>query len=51
MYRTFNCGVGMVLVVDASDANNIIESLEQIGENAVTERKRPGFLSAMVSAP
>ena len=34
MYRTFNCGVGMVLVVDAAEADNIIESLDQIGETA-----------------
>ena len=34
MYRTFNCGVGMVLVVDAADADNTIASLDQIGETA-----------------
>jgi len=34
MHRTFNCGVGMVLVVDATDADSIIETLDQIGETA-----------------
>jgi len=34
MHRTFNCGVGMVLVVDAADADSIIETLDQIGETA-----------------
>lgn len=34
MYRTFNCGVGMVLIVDTDDADNIISILNQNGENA-----------------
>jgi phosphoribosylformylglycinamidine cyclo-ligase len=34
MYRTFNCGVGMVLMVDTDDADNIIAILKQNGENA-----------------
>lgn len=34
MYRTFNCGVGMVLVVAAEQANQAIKSLNQKGENA-----------------
>ncbi len=34
MYRTFNCGIGMVLVVSAEDADAAIESLEQAGERA-----------------
>ena len=34
MYRTFNCGVGMVLMVDTDDADNIISTLTQNGENA-----------------
>lgn len=34
MFRTFNCGVGMVLMVNADDVNNIITTLTQHGENA-----------------
>ncbi|MCW9013331.1 MAG: phosphoribosylformylglycinamidine cyclo-ligase [Gammaproteobacteria bacterium] len=34
MYRTFNCGVGMVLVVDAEDADTAIEILNGAGETA-----------------
>ncbi len=34
MYRTFNCGVGMVLVVDAADADKTVELLNQLGEKA-----------------
>ncbi len=34
MRRTFNCGVGMVVVVDASDADRAIESLCASGESA-----------------
>jgi phosphoribosylformylglycinamidine cyclo-ligase len=34
MYRTFNCGVGMVLITDADDAEAIISTLKQNDENA-----------------
>jgi len=34
MHRTFNCGVGMVLMTDANDVDAIIETLEQNGEHA-----------------
>ncbi len=34
MYRTFNCGIGMVLIADADDADGIVSSLNQNGENA-----------------
>ena len=34
MFRTFNCGVGMVLMVNTDDADNIISMLKQNGENA-----------------
>jgi phosphoribosylformylglycinamidine cyclo-ligase len=34
MFRTFNCGVGMVLMVDTDDADKIISTLNQNGENA-----------------
>ncbi len=34
MYRTFNCGVGMVIAVDASEADKTIEILNTQGETA-----------------
>ena len=34
MYRTFNCGVGMVIAVDAADADQAIASLNGSGEHA-----------------
>ncbi|TNF36760.1 MAG: phosphoribosylformylglycinamidine cyclo-ligase [Gammaproteobacteria bacterium] len=34
MYRTFNCGVGMVLVMNAEDAAQAIEILNAAGERA-----------------
>ena len=34
MYRTFNCGVGMVLVVDTEDAEQALEILTSAGETA-----------------
>jgi phosphoribosylformylglycinamidine cyclo-ligase len=34
MYRTFNCGIGMVLVVNAEDADSAIEVLNNAGETA-----------------
>ncbi len=35
MYRTFNCGIGMVLVVDARDADTTLEVLRAQGEAAM----------------
>jgi phosphoribosylformylglycinamidine cyclo-ligase len=32
MYRVFNCGIGMVLVVPASEASAVAENLRQAGE-------------------
>jgi len=34
MYRTFNCGIGMVLIVDSGDDEAIIEKLKALEENA-----------------
>jgi phosphoribosylformylglycinamidine cyclo-ligase len=34
MYKTFNMGVGMVLVVEQSDAWKIVKKLSRLGENA-----------------
>lgn len=32
MLRTFNCGIGMVIVVDAGDADNVAKALSDAGE-------------------
>jgi phosphoribosylformylglycinamidine cyclo-ligase len=32
--RTFNCGIGMALIVSKDDAKNVIESLESLGEKS-----------------
>ena len=34
MRRTFNCGVGMVVIVDAADADETVRILNEQGENA-----------------
>ena len=34
MYKTFNMGIGMILVVTASDARKIVKRLARLGENA-----------------
>lgn len=34
MYRTFNCGVGLIMAVEENDANNIVEFLKAQGEKA-----------------
>ncbi len=34
MYRTFNCGIGMVLVLDAADAEKALKLLQAAGETA-----------------
>jgi phosphoribosylformylglycinamidine cyclo-ligase len=34
MYKTFNMGIGMVLVVNSSDAQKIIKKLNRLGEEA-----------------
>lgn len=34
MYRTFNCGVGLLLAVNTEDAKDIVKFLEDAGENA-----------------
>ena len=34
MYRTFNCGVGMVLITSAEESENIIATLKQQNEHA-----------------
>jgi phosphoribosylformylglycinamidine cyclo-ligase len=34
MYRTFNCGVGMVIAVPAGEQDNALSILRAAGENA-----------------
>lgn len=33
MLRTFNCGLGMVLIVDSDNTNTVLRSLKLAGEN------------------
>ena len=45
MLRTFNCGVGMIVVVKAKDAKAVTSALRKAGEKVVTLgsiRKRKG---------
>jgi phosphoribosylformylglycinamidine cyclo-ligase len=35
MLRTFNCGIGMIAVVDAGEAGTVSEVFEANGESAV----------------
>ncbi len=34
MYRTFNCGVGLVIVVDEADVDTALSVLNDAGEDA-----------------
>ncbi|MCV2503785.1 MAG: phosphoribosylformylglycinamidine cyclo-ligase [Neisseriaceae bacterium] len=36
LYRTFNCGIGMVLIIDQSQAAKTIEILQNLGETVFT---------------
>ncbi|WP_150526756.1 phosphoribosylformylglycinamidine cyclo-ligase [Roseibium sediminis] len=36
MLRTFNCGIGMVIVVDKAEADAVAAALQQVGETVVT---------------
>src|SRR5208282_6446205 len=53
MHRVFNCGIGLVLVVAARDAQATIARLEAQGETAYTigrvERGRPGGATSVVA--
>lgn len=52
MLRTFNCGVGMIAIVDSGDAPACIQSLNESGENAwligeiIEERDEPKVIYA-----
>ena len=35
LYRTFNCGIGMVLAVSAAEAEEVLHRLEALGETAM----------------
>ncbi|ESP03513.1 hypothetical protein LOTGIDRAFT_207583 [Lottia gigantea] len=35
MAKTFNCGIGGIIIVNRSESNDIIKSLESVGESAV----------------
>lgn len=47
MYRTFNCGIGMVLVVAANDAESVITMLTDEGESPI----RIGQIESHSGAP
>lgn len=34
MFRTFNMGIGMILVIDAADTTEVIDHLQTLGEEA-----------------
>jgi phosphoribosylformylglycinamidine cyclo-ligase len=36
MLRTFNCGIGMIAIVSASDADAVMQTFARAGEKAVT---------------
>lgn len=51
MYRTFNMGVGMILVVDENDADDVVAALDDAGEDAWvmgTVERRPDDGDAVV---
>jgi hypothetical protein len=43
MYRVFNCGVGMVLVVSSDESIDVIKHLEAQGEKAFDTVWRDGL--------
>ena len=50
MARTFNCGVGMAVIVSKEDANDIVQALERAGETAFPiGRLDPGAPGCTVS--
>jgi phosphoribosylformylglycinamidine cyclo-ligase len=52
MARTFNCGIGMVLIVSGSDADEVAERLESAGEMLFRiGRVEPGPKGCTVAGP
>ena len=53
MFRVFNCGIGMVLIVDAADADRAAERLQQSGETVwrigVVEKRQPNEPQTIVA--
>jgi phosphoribosylformylglycinamidine cyclo-ligase len=53
MHRVFNCGIGMVVIVSAADADRALEAFRQQGETAwqigVIEARQPGAPACTVS--
>ena len=53
MFRVFNCGIGMVLIVDAAEADRAAERLRQSGETVwrigVVEKRQPNEPQTIVS--
>ena len=41
MFRTFNCGIGMVVVVAAQDADAAIKHLQAVRRNGIAHRRHP----------
>jgi phosphoribosylformylglycinamidine cyclo-ligase len=46
MYTTFNCGVGLVLVIDRENSRTAIETLAALGETVwelgtISKREKP----------
>ena len=35
MYRTFNCGIGFVIIVDKKEVDQSIQILKELGEETV----------------
>jgi phosphoribosylformylglycinamidine cyclo-ligase len=55
MLRTFNCGVGLVLIVSAADADDVLVRLHGLNEEAcvigTVESKQHHAKSVMITAP
>ena len=53
MFRVFNCGIGMVLIVEAADADRAAERLRQSGETVwrigVVEKRQPNEPQTIIS--
>ena len=34
MYRTFNCGIGMIIIIDSSQSSKVLNKLKKLNERA-----------------